>query len=101
MVNLSPRDTETIGDTMEETKERHRRYLRAIENPKRRELLSLLKQREATLKSLSESTGMDERTLKWHMEFLEYGYCVVRNINDGQIFYRITEEGRVVDYIGV
>lgn len=100
MVNLSSRDSETIGDTMEETKDRHRRYLRAIENPQRREILALLEQGEATLRSLSEATGMDERTLKWHMDFLEYGYCVLRKNEEGKVVYSITEEGRVVDYLG-
>jgi DNA-binding transcriptional ArsR family regulator len=100
MVNLSSRDSETIGDTMEETKERHRRYLRAIENPQRREILAVLEQGDATLETLSEATGMDERTLKWHMDFLEYGYCVVKKIDDGKVVYGITEEGRVVDYLG-
>jgi DNA-binding transcriptional ArsR family regulator len=100
MIDMSSRDSETIGDTMEETKERHRRYLRAIENPQRREILAFLEQEEATLESLIEKTGIDARTLKWHMDFLEYGYCAKKKLVDGKVFYSITDEGRVVDYLG-
>ena len=39
---MSSKDTHTIGDSLEETKEFHRRYQRAVNNPVRRRILVIL-----------------------------------------------------------
>ncbi len=48
---------------MEETKEYHVRYLRAINSPVRRDILRSLKEGEATIEALGERTGMEEKSL--------------------------------------
>lgn len=99
MVDLSDRDSKTIGDSMEETKEYHVRYLRAIQSPLRREILRALKDGEATLGILAERTGMEEKTLTWHLSILEHGFCVEKRELEGETVYDLTQEGKVVDYV--
>ena len=61
---------------MEETKERHRRYLRAINNPIRRKIIRSIVDGNDSLRSINEATGIDEKTLDWHIKILEDGFCV-------------------------
>ena len=96
---MSGKDSKTIGRTMEETKEYHKRYLRAVNNPNRRDILRALKNGEATTENLETSTGLDAKTLDWHLSILEYGFCVEKEERDGEPFYALTKEGLVVDYV--
>jgi DNA-binding transcriptional ArsR family regulator len=90
-------ESRTIADSLEETKERHRRYLRAINSPTRRRILMILKEGDSTIKELD--LGLDEKTLRWHLDILEYGFCVTKDERGDGIYYKITEEGRVIDYL--
>lgn len=96
---MSGKDSKTIGDTMEETKEYHLRYLRAINSPLRRDILRALKEREATVRELTSATGLDAKTLSWHLSILEHGFCVEREEEGDKTLYRLTQEGKVVDYV--
>jgi DNA-binding transcriptional ArsR family regulator len=96
---VSRDDSKTIGGSMEETKERHRRYLRAVNSPLRRRILRALKEGSGTLESLEARLGVDAKTLGWHLRILEDGYCVERVEEDGGTRYVLTQEGLVVDYV--
>ena len=96
---MSSKDSRTIGDSMEETKEYHVRYLRAINSPVRREILRALKEGEATVEALAERTGMEDKSLVWHLSLLEHGFCVEKRERAGEVVYDLTQEGRVVDYV--
>ncbi len=96
---MSGSDSKTIGGSMEETKERHRRYLRAVNHPLRRRMLRALKEGDETIESLEERLGVDAKTLDWHMRILEDGYCVERVEEDGVTRFVVTQEGLVVDYV--
>ncbi len=96
---MSKSDSKTIGGSMEETKERHKRYLRAVNHPLRRRILRALKEGEGTMESLEERLGVDAKTLEWHMRMLEDGYCVERVEEDGVTRFVLTQEGLVVDYV--
>jgi DNA-binding transcriptional ArsR family regulator len=96
---VSGSDSKTIGGSMEETKERHRRYLRAVNNPLRRRILRALKEGYGTMESLVARLGVDTKTVDWHMRILEDGYCVERAEEDGGTRYVLTQEGLVVDYV--
>jgi len=85
----------TVGDTLEETRDWHRRYLRAINNPLRRKILRSLKDGHDDTASISEDTGIDEKTVDWHIRVLIDGFCVEENGNK----YILTQEGLVVDYL--
>jgi DNA-binding transcriptional ArsR family regulator len=84
---------------MDETKEYHVRYLNAINNPLRRKILRALSVGSATIEKFQSETGLASEVLEWHLNILEYGFCVEKEIKDGKIFYRLTKEGRVVDYL--
>ena len=84
---------------MEETKEKHKRYLRAVNSPVRRRILRALKEGDGTIESLVERLGVDAKTLDWHMRILEDGYCVEKDEKDGVTRYVLTQEGLVVDYV--
>ncbi|MBC8225312.1 winged helix-turn-helix transcriptional regulator [Candidatus Bathyarchaeota archaeon] len=96
---MSDKDSKTIGHSMEETKEYHVRYLRAINSPVRREILRALKDGEATVEALGERTGMEDKALTWHLSILEHGFCVEKQDRDGEVVYDLTQEGRVVDFM--
>lgn len=90
---------EAREESIEESRQYHIRYLRAINSPLRRKILRALKEGYATIEDLRSSTGFDSDTLKWHLSVLEYGSCVKRSIKKGKAVYEITQEGKVVDYI--
>jgi DNA-binding transcriptional ArsR family regulator len=96
---LSEKDSKTVGKSIDETREYHTRYLRAINNPLRREILRALKKEGATIEDLESRTGLDNEALKWHLSLLEHGFCVEKNIKKGKLIYQLTQEGRVVDYM--
>ena len=91
--------SKTVTDSMEETKQRHRRNLRAINNPIRRKVLRSIERGNTNIAAISEDTGTDEKTLSWHLRILEDGFCVERTIDGDQEEYKLTQEGRVVDYL--
>ena len=91
--------SEGSARSMEEEKEYHRRYLIAISNPVRREILTVLKDGVSTTLVLKSKTGLDEKNLKWHLDMLERGSCVEKEIRDDRIFYRLTREGMVVNHL--
>ncbi len=89
----------TASGSMEETKDRHQKYLRAINNPTRREILRAIKRGNKTTKSLTAALGLDEKTLEWHLSMLVYGFCIERKETSAGIEYESTKEGLVVDFM--
>ncbi|MCK4482035.1 winged helix-turn-helix transcriptional regulator [Candidatus Bathyarchaeota archaeon] len=96
---MSGKDSRTIGKSIEETRRYHKRYLRAIGSPLRREILRALKEGYATIEDLQSRTGLDNDTLNWHLSVLEQGFCIEKNIEEGKLVYKLTQEGEVVDYL--
>jgi DNA-binding transcriptional ArsR family regulator len=92
-------DSRTVSDSMEETKVRHERYLRAINSPIRREILRSIHQGNKTLYKLSNALGLEAKTLEWHLNMLIYGYCIEKKNTDEGILFEITQEGLVVDFM--
>lgn len=90
----------TTTNSEEETKEFHERYLRAVSSPLRRRILGALNEGEATIEELEAKTGLDNLSLKWHLSVLESGFCVEKQNKQGKLTYKLTQEGKVVDYIG-
>jgi len=70
-----------------------------MNSPLRRKILRALKEGCATIEDLQSCTKLDINTLKWHLSVLESGFCVEKNIEEGKLVYRLTQEGRVVDYM--
>jgi predicted transcriptional regulator len=96
---LSEKGSKTIGRSIEETRQYHTRYLRAINSPVRRDILRALKKGCTTIEDLQSSTGLNNETLKWHLSVLEHGFCIEKVIKHGKLTYKLTQEGRVVDHL--
>ena len=96
---MSKKDSGNTSKSIEENRLYHTRYLRAINSPLRREILRALKEGCATVEDLQSSTGLDNDTLKWHLSVLEHGFCVEKEIKQGKLVYKLTQEGRVVNYL--
>ena len=47
-----------------------------MNNPNRRTILRELKDGPATLEELKTRTDLDPKTISWHLDILEWGYCV-------------------------
>ncbi|MBD3172313.1 ArsR family transcriptional regulator [Candidatus Bathyarchaeota archaeon] len=91
--------SKTVANSMEETKDRHKRYLRAISNPIRRSILIEIKNGHNTFETIINKTGIDERTLEWHLQILEGAYCISRKNKRNTEDIRLTQEGKVIDYL--
>lgn len=89
----------TIAESVAETRRRHALYLKAVNHPLRRHILETLREGDATLEELSSRIGLDEETLRWHLAVLEQGFCIEKTEVEGRTLYRLTEEGRVIDYL--
>ena len=98
-MHLSKKSSKTVGESIEETKQYHTRYLRAINSPLRRRILRALKKGATTAEELQSSTGLDSETLKWHLSVLEHGFCIEKDMEQGRQVYKLTQEGEVVDYM--
>ena len=96
---MSEKKSKTIADSEVKTKEFHERYLRAVNSPLRRKILAALNEGNATVKELEAKTGLDDIVLKWHLDFLEYGFCVEKEERRGLLVYKLTQEGKVVKYL--
>jgi len=70
-----------------------------VNSPLRRKILSALNEGKATIEELKSKTGLDETTLKWHLDVLESGFCIEKEKRQGTLIYKLTQEGKVVNYI--
>jgi DNA-binding transcriptional ArsR family regulator len=84
---------------MEQTKHYHVLYLRAINNTVRRRILRAMKDGENTVEDITSATGLDVKTLEWHLNILEHGFCIEKKLKDGKAVFKITQEGKVVEYM--
>jgi DNA-binding transcriptional ArsR family regulator len=96
---LSGRKSKTTNESIEDTKQYHERYLLAINNPLRRKILRALNEGDATIEDLESRTRLDKENLTWHLSILEHGFCVEKHNKQGKVIYKLTQEGRVVDYM--
>ena len=96
---MSRKSSKTVGKSVDETRQYHQWYFRAISNPLRRKILRALKDGHETIEDLQSNTKLNAKTLKWHLNILEHGFCVEKTTTEGKPVYRLTQEGRVVDYL--
>jgi len=76
----------------EEAEEFRRRFKMAINNSIRRKILIQLLNGKKSTSELSQSIGIDEKMLKYHIDVLKKGECVMER--DGSL--ELTEEGKVL-----
>jgi len=87
--------SKTLGGSMEDTRDRHRRYMRAIQHPIRRDILRAMEKGASTMDDFVRDLGEEPKVLDWHLKSLEHGFCIER---EGEKF-TLTQEGRIVDYL--
>ncbi len=80
---------------MEDTRDRHRRYMRAIQHPVRRDILRAMEKGASTMDDFVRDLGEEPKVLDWHLKSLEHGFCIER-VGDK---FALTKEGRIVDYL--
>ena len=96
---MSDKRSKTTTDSIEETRLFHSRYLRAINSPLRRKILRLLDEAPSTINNLKDKLNMNKLNLKWHLDILEYGFCIEKQCEKGKLVYVITQEGKVVNFL--
>ncbi len=83
-----------FSDSIEKSREYHKRYQIAVNSPVRRKILKMIRDGKP-LNQIKDETGLDDRNLEYHLQILEWGFCIERNGNE----ISITKEGEVVDHI--
>lgn len=72
----------------------------AVNSPLRREILKVLRKGSASIEQLQKATKLDKTTLEWHLSILEHGFCIEKTHAQEVPKYKLTQQGKVVDYIG-
>ncbi len=76
----------------EEAEEFRKRFKMAINNSVRRKILKLLLEGDRSFSQLQELTGIDEKMLRYHIDILKNGECVVESAG----VLSLTEEGKIL-----
>ncbi|TXT61066.1 MAG: hypothetical protein BAJALOKI2v1_50034 [Promethearchaeota archaeon] len=96
---------EEYSQTLEGNKYFHGLYLKAVNHPVRREMLKIINKhgkisREKLLKGLLEREIVSkESAFNYNLNYLLKALCVKSEEEQGKIFYQITQEGKVVEYL--
>ncbi|MBN1215503.1 MAG: hypothetical protein JXA99_08660 [Candidatus Lokiarchaeota archaeon] len=94
-----------FSKTIEGTKYLHELYLKAISNPIRREILFIIKKNKKILKNtlleilINEKIINDEFSFKYNIDYLIKAFCVNEIEENNEIYYEITQSGRIIDYL--
>lgn len=70
-----------------------------MNNPLRRKILRVLNDGKTSFEDLGTKTGLDKYALAWHLSVLEKGFCVEKESHEGKLFFWLTQEGKVVNFI--
>jgi hypothetical protein len=96
---------EEFGKTVEGVRYLHDLYLKAVNHPVRREILTIINKKERISKKnllktlLDNKIISDEFAFNYNIDFLIKAFCINRIEIDNEIFYEITQSGKVVDYL--
>lgn len=87
-----------FSDTIEKNKEFHERYHKAVYHPIRKKILKMLKEGK-NYDEIMNKLNLNEKNFEYHLRLLEWGFCIERDKDDKKKL-KITEEGKIVDYLG-
>jgi len=96
-----------FSKSVEGNKYLHELYLKAVNNPIRREILNIVNKFERITKSnlvkiLAEDNKIDdEYVFNYNMDYLIKAFCIqsIKDEKTNDIYYEITQSGKVVDYL--
>ncbi len=95
---------EEFNKSVEGVRYLHDLYLKAVNHPIRREILTIINKegrisKKELLKTLLESKIIsDESMFNYNIDFLIKAFCI-NVLKEDEIFYEITQSGKVVDYL--
>ncbi|MFW9901522.1 MAG: hypothetical protein ACFFDY_09545 [Candidatus Thorarchaeota archaeon] len=98
---------EDFSKSVEGNKYLHDLYLKAVNHPIRREILNIVNNYERISKSdlvkkLSEDNIVnDQFVFNYNMDYLIKAFCIqsIKVENTDEIYYEITQSGKVVNYL--
>ncbi|MFX1320119.1 MAG: hypothetical protein ACFFAQ_00615 [Promethearchaeota archaeon] len=96
---------EDYSKTLEGTKYLHSLYLRAVNHPVRKQILTIINEakkisKEKLLKILIENGVInDEFSLNYNIDYLIKAFCIEKIEEKSKIYFQITQSGKVVDYL--
>ncbi len=96
---------EEYGKTVEGSNYLHSLYLKAVNHPIRREILIIVNEmkkisKDSLLEILkSKNIVNDKALLEYNMDYLVKALCVIKTVEENEIYYEITQSGQVVDYL--
>ena len=94
-----------FNKTVEGVRYLHNLYLKAVNHPIRREILTIINKegrisKKELLKTLLESKIIsDEFVFNYNIDFLIKAFCINLFEKDDELFYEITQSGKVVDFL--
>ena len=96
---------EEFSKTLEGVKYLHDLYLKAVNHPIRREILNIVNETKIIAKKklfdelVSKEINNDDSMFNYHIDFLIKAFCINQIEKDDDIYYEITQSGKVVDYL--
>ena len=102
------KDYKTIdeyGKTLEGSKYFHDLYLKAVNHPVRREILTVLSKKEELRKELlmehllKKNLIQDDGMFQYNIDYLIKALCIEQKEISNKIFYAITQGGKVIEYL--
>jgi len=98
---------EEFSKSVEGIRYLHGLYLKAVNNPIRREILNIINilkrvsKKNLLRKLIDDKIIEDESMFNYNMDFLIKAFCIksIKDENANEIFYEITQSGKIVDYL--
>ena len=96
---------EEFGKSVEGVKFLHDLYLKAVNHPIRREILNVVNESKIIAKKqlfnklITEKIISDDSMFDYNIDFLIKAFCLNQIERDDDIYYEITQSGKVVEYL--
>ena len=98
---------EEFGRSIEGTRYLHDLYLKAVNNPIRREILKIvndlkrISKKDLVNKLIKDKVIEDDSMFNYNMDFLIKAFCInsIKDEKSNEIFYEITQSGKVIEYL--
>lgn len=85
---------EKFSKSIESSRMYHERYHKAVSNPVRKSILKMVAEGRSE-SEIQELLGISKKELEYHLQVLEWGFCIERTENG----WKITKEGEIVDHL--
>ncbi|MFW9970040.1 MAG: hypothetical protein ACFFDF_07545 [Candidatus Odinarchaeota archaeon] len=98
---------EEFSKTVEGTRYLHELYLKAVNHPIRREILTIINKvkrisKMKLLEKLIEDQILDDEYIfNYNIDFLIKAFCInsIKDEQTNEVFYEITQSGKVIEYL--